>query len=694
MIRKMVPALAGGACVAALAIVSANAAGQDEYGHGGDHAAHQAAGPMTPVSIPEYADNFRLTDHTGLAHELYYDQDAAAVVIMTHGNGCPIVRNASEDLSALQAQFADKGVRFLMLNSNLQDDRAEVAAEAAEYGFDVPILMDEQQLIGESLGVTRTAEVFILDPKQGYKVVYHGPLNDRQTFERQRSEAANNYVADALTAMIAGEEPASREGGRISGCIINFPERTRREEHASISYTHDVAPILMEKCADCHVEGGIGPWAMSDYQTVAGWAPMMREVIRTGRMPPWHADPHFGEFEGDRSLSPEQKRTLVHWIEAGAPRGDGPDPLAERDIVAPEWPLGEPDLVLTIPAYEVPASGVVDYQYPYVANPLTEDRWLKASTYKVGSRETVHHVLSGYISDIGEDNAQTAGDWEFSTGGYAVGAESQTRGERAGVPFPAGGYVGFQMHYTPVGKEVTDETKVGLYFHDETPELIDRTVVILDASIEIPPNEGRHVERAYMPVPHDIILLSAFPHAHYRGYSSDLVLERPDGTQETLLSLPRYDFNWQREYKFTEPVEIPAGSKLIANYIYDNSSNNFANPDPERTITWGDQSFEEMLYTSLSYRIKGETTDKLMADKASDIEDGRYYYVYDDNMDGVLQEAEFRGSSGAPLKPYFAMMDQDGSGAVDRTEYQQAMDYIRNMRQQEREQTASATGDE
>ena len=522
----------------------------------------------------------------------------------------------------------------------------------------------------------------MLDPQDGYKVVYHGPLNDRQTFERQKAEADENYVADALTAMLAGEQVETRDGGRIPGCIVRFPEREKREQHSSISYAQDVAPILLEKCADCHVEGGIGPWAMTDYQTVAGWAPMMREVIRTGRMPPWHADPHYGEFVGDRSLSPEQKKTLVHWIEAGTPRGDGPDPLAEQEMVAADWPLGEPDLILTIPAFEVPESGVVDYQYPVVANPLTEPKWLRASTYKVGSRETVHHVLSGYISELDEDGRQTAGDWEFSTGGYAVGAESQVRPDNVGVPLPAGGYIGFQMHYTPVGKPATDVTQVGLYFHKDTPELIERTAVILDASIEIPPGEARHEERAYMVFPHDAILTSAFPHAHYRGYASDLILETPDGERQTLLSLPRYDFNWQREYKFEKPVDIPAGSKLIANYIYDNSPNNFANPDPEKRIVWGDQSYEEMLYTSLTYRWKGETTANLMPEKEEALERGRYFYVYDDNMDGLIQEAELKGMTGTPLRPHFALMDQNQDGGVDKAEFEQAMAYIRQQRQQ------------
>lgn len=637
-----------------------------------DHSGHigmPMATAQTPIGeVPEYIDNFRLIDHLGDSHELYYHTDAPAVVIMTQGNGCPIVRGALPDYMALRDEFEGTGVEFLMINSNIQDDREDIAEEAAEFGYDIPILDDAQQLIGESLGVDRTAQVYVLDPSQGFKVMYYGPLNNRQTYERQRAVATENYVKDAITSLVAGEAVTVEPPPIRAGCMINFPERKNHMQHMNISYSEEIAPILKDNCVECHQEGGIGPWAMTDYATVRGWAPMIREVIRTDRMPPWHADPNIGSFHGDRSLTGEEMTTLVHWIEAGAPRGEGDDPLAGLNLHAPDWPMGEPDLILTLPAYEVPANGVVDYVHPAVENPLTEDRWLKATTVRAGAREVVHHVLSGYMSEMPEDRIGDTSHWEFSTGGYAVGAESVVQPEGSGVPFPAGGAIGFQVHYTPYGKEVEDVTEIGFYFQDQ-PVLLNRTVVILDASIEIPPGEARHSEVAYMEFPYDAELLSAFPHAHYRGYASDLKIRYPDGTEETLLSLPRYDFNWQRGYEFETPVDIPAGSKLIAEYVYDNSANNAANPDASVNVTWGDQSFEEMLYTSLAYRWKGETTTNRLDSQSEEMNATRFFTAMDDNIDGLLTDDELKGMMGQRMRAGFAQMDQNDDGAVDMEEY-------------------------
>ena len=629
---------------------------------------------------PAYADNFRLVDHQGVSHELHYHRDAPAVVIMTQGNGCPIVRNAMPAFQEIRDQYAAQGVEFYLINSNLQDDREAVAAEAAEYGWDVPILMDRTQLIGESMGVQRTAEIFVLDPENGFEVVYHGPMDDRLTYERQRAEATETYLIDVLDQMIGGEEVTVEAPSLSPGCIINFPERAKREQHANISYTHDVAPILMSNCVECHQDGGIGPWAMSDYDMVAGFGPMIREVLRTDRMPPWHADPTISSFIDDRSLSVEEIQTLVHWVEAGSPRGEGEDILAEADLHAPDWPLGEPDLILTLPEYQVPATGIIDYVHPYVENPLKEDKWIRATTIKVGSRETVHHALSGYMTEVPEDGEAFPSRWNNSTGGYAVGAESNVHPENSGVALPAGGAIGFQFHYTTVGKPAVDQTQIGFYFHDETPKYINRSFVVLDPSLVIEKNAERHEEVAYIEFPADAILLSAFPHAHYRGYSSKLELETPDGKRETILLLPFYDFNWQRDYEWEEPVEVPAGSRLIATYVYDNSAKNFANPDPNVEVTWGEQSFEEMLYTSLTYRWKGETTDNQMPELAEELDKNRFFYAMDDNMDGLLEEAEFRGLLGSRMKAFFGAIDQDKSGSIDPLEFQRAREFMQRQR--------------
>jgi hypothetical protein len=623
-----------------------------------------AATPM-----PTKIDNFMLPDENLMGHELYRLADAKAIVLVTQGNGCPISRNLAPLVRELKAKYAGKGVEFMYLNSNLQDSREAVREEAKEFNFGIPVLMDANQLVGEQLGVSRTGEFFVIDPKT-WKVAYRGPLDDRLDYGTQKANATHTWGVDAIDAVLAGRQ-AMAAAKQSPGCLIDFPERAKTAQHAKISYSKDIAPILEAKCVSCHQKGSIGPMQLTSYEMVKGFSPMIRETIRTDRMPPWNVDPHVGKFADDKSLTKDEIKKLVHWIEAGAPRGTGPDPLALAKREAPEWPLGKPDLILEIPSYTIPASGVVDYQRPWVANPLTEGKWVKASTYKIGQRQAVHHYLSGYMKEAPKSGQANESRWGQSVGGYAVGAESTMWPKNVGTYLPPGGAIGFQAHYTPFGKEVTEKSYIGLYFYKdgEKPELMMRNTVVVDNTITIPAGEGRHQETAYVEFPKEALLYSAFPHAHYRGYASDLWIQYPDGTKKQLLAMPRYDFNWQREYTFAEPVKIPAGSKVIANYWYDNSKRNPANPDPTKQIVWGDQSWEEMFYTALRFRWTEETAAK-QTNYDELLNQGRMLGMLDDNFDGKLHKAELKGEMGKRIAQYFTQVDKDGSGSLEKAELQ------------------------
>jgi len=613
------------------------------------------AAATTPASV----DNFMLVDANLEAHELYRMTDASAVVIVTQANGDAVLRGLAPQLRTLASTYGAKGVEFLLLNSNLKDSREAILAEAEKAGYGLPILMDVNQLIGEGLGVTRSAEAYVINPKT-WTVAYRGPVSG---------------VGAALDALAAGQ-PAPAVTTASAGALIAFPER---KDHTKISYAKDVAPILEAKCVACHQEGGIGPFAMTNYEMVKGFAPMIREVIRTDRMPPYNADPHVGKFSDSKNMTAAEIKTLVHWIEAGAPRGEGADPLGAVKRVAAEWPLGKPDLVLNIPAFKVPASGVVDYQRPAMANPQTEGRWIRATTVKPGDRQSVHHVLTGWMKDIPADGKSSETRWRGSVGGYAVGAESSVYAGNVGSYLPAGGAIGFQMHYTPYGKEAVDNSQIGVYFYDKPPELMMRNVVVIDPSITITPNTKRHKEIAYVEFPNAALLYSAFPHAHYRAYSTDLWLETPDGKKKQLLNLPRYDFNWQRAYTFAEPIKIPAGSRLIAHWVYDNSKTNPANPDPNIKVTWGEQSHEEMFFTSVAFRWLDETAAK-QVDHDGRFAKTRLLGMMDDNIDGKLQKAELKGQMGNMLGMAFAKIDINSDGGLDRLELEKAQSLLPGRR--------------
>lgn len=624
----------------------------------------------------QHVDNFTLLDQNGKSHRLYYLSDRKAVVIMVQGNGCPIARAAWNTLKEIRQEFAGKGIEFLMLNPNLQDDRASVQEEAREFGYDIPILADEAQLVGEALGVTRTAEVFVIET-QHWNVVYRGPIDDRVTYERQRATAKNNWLTDALRSVLAGK-PVAVAKREAMGCIVNFPHR----KPTAISYSRTIAPLLEKKCVGCHQKGGIAPWAMSGYEKIRGFAPMIREVVRTQRMPPWHADPKVGHWEGDRSLAPEEAATLVHWVEAGAPRGDGPDPLAAPRAPASEWSLGKPDLVITLPAYEVPATGVVAYRYATVANPLDKPVWVRAAVVLPGERAVVHHVLTGYNAaavPAGAGRGRAAGIgalgisvFESSLSGYVPGTDAHAFPEDTGVLIEPGGSFVFQVHYTPVGKVATDVTRMGLYFHDRPPRQIMRNVVAINPLISIAPNAAAHEESAYIAFDKPAIIYSLFPHAHYRGSSSKFEIQYPDGRVELLLSVPRYDFNWQRDYIFDKPLEVPAGAKIIHTTVYDNSPQNPANPDPAKRVTFGEQSWEEMLYGGIRFRWRDETVDHLVNDPALMRIQQLFGYL-DRNRNDGLEPAELPAMLQRLAGAQITQLDSNSDGRLSVTELRGAL---------------------
>lgn len=572
------------------------------------------ASGATAISVNDRVENFRLLDHTGASHELYYYDNAKAIVFMVQGNGCPIVRNAMPRFKELRDQYAKQGVQFFLLNSNFQDDRAKIIKEADRYSYDIPILVDETQLIGEALKLVRTGEVFVVDPET-WTVAYQGALDDRLTYENQKENASAHFLRDAIDNMLAGEPVAVASTNGI-GCLINFPEQQplAKAKHAEISYSDDIAPILLENCVACHREGGLGPWAMTDYNMVRGFSLMIREVLRTQRMPPWHADPMVGHWRNDRSLTQEEVKTLVHWIEAGAPRGDGEDPLAMNEAQYFAWDVqdiyGPPDYVIDIPAMEIPATGVVDYQYHSVENNIPQDVWVKAAEIMPGDRQVLHHVITTFGYDKNGRFRPIGG-----LNGYAPGLNNDGFPDGTGVLLPADARFEFQMHYTPVGRATVDASKMGIWVHDEKPTHAMVSMFVANPRIKIPAGANNHKETVSRTIRKDAYLYSLMPHAHFRGKAAEFRAQYPDGSSELLLSVPNYDFNWQTTYEFAEPKYLPAGTKLIQANWWDNSAQNHANPNADIDVYWGEQSWEEMLFGAITLRYL--TADESAAEKTA-----------------------------------------------------------------------------
>ncbi len=553
--------------------------------------------------------NFRLTDHTGTSHELYHYGDAEAVVIYLHGNGCPIVRQSVPYLKNLRETYAERGVVFLMLNANAQDDRDEIAEEAAEFEIDLPILQDPAQMTAYTMGVKRTATVLVADPKEDFELLYFGAMDDRFDYG-SNVEPKNHYLRDALDAHLAGE-PVATARTEVKGCLISY----MHEDQAAIRYEEDVVPVLANRCMPCHVDGSIGPFSLESYADVRGWSAMIQETIMTRRMPPWHADPHYSAFESGLGMTSEEERTLLAWIEDGARREDrsAPDPLvahAERlraRVGERAWTLGEPDVTMQLPEPQVlPATGVFDYEYVEVDPGLTEDAWLRAVEVKPTNLQVVHHALvfMRYPKSHRHLRYDPRGGLSGYFAAYLPGAPPPAYPEGTGQFVPAGATFVFQMHYNATGREEVDQTEMGLYFYDEPPAKELRIRAASNRWFEIPPNSNDYTLRTRYPFPQDVTLLAMSPHMHYRGSHMRFALDRPGPhPAHTLLSVPFYQFDWQPLYTLAQPIEVPAGSILQVQGGFDNTRFNPDNPDPDVTVGFGEQSHDEMFIGYLAYSI-------------------------------------------------------------------------------------------
>jgi hypothetical protein len=545
--------------------------------------------------------DFALLDHAGKHQQLSWYGDQAAIVIVTQGNGDSVVRSAEPELIALQDQFGSQGVVFFMLNAQLQDTRASIAEEAEEFGYELPILVDESQLVAESLGVERNGEVIIIDPGQ-MSVLYRGSVSNPAA------------IKTALAAVLSGQAVTGNNVA-ATGSPINFPGR----EPQQISYNKDIVPILRDNCVSCHHDGGIGPWSMSSHAMVQGWSKMMREVVMTRRMPPGQIDPHVGKPIQDMSaLSTVEKQTLVHWINQGA-EGDGAeDPLTTLSFDDPRYTLGEPDMIIKVPAQTIPATGVIDYRYVPVELNLDRDVWVRAMETVPGDRQVLHHVIAYLSSPADKDvrGRQTGSARGESLGGFAPGRQPDVFRDDSGRLVPKGSNLLLQMHYTTSGKETVDETEIGIFLYDEPPTYVMGGGVAGQRRFLIPPNAKEHKLEGEQLIERDAYLYSMMPHMHYRGKYMNYSAVYPDGSSEILLSVPHYEFNWQFVYNLEEPLFLPAGTRLVAKGAMDNSARNRANPDPSKPVHFGLQTKHEMFFGFLTLRYVGDTPASILADKA------------------------------------------------------------------------------
>ena len=407
------------------------------------------------------------------------------------------------------------------------------------------------------------------------------------------------------------------------GASAQSPRPSTRPASA-VTFAKDVAPILYSKCISCHRPGEVAPMALRTYEEVRPWARSIKQKVSTRQMPPWFADPAHGSFSNDARLSDREIDTIVQWVDAGAPRGNPADE-PKVPTFTEGWQLGEPDYIITLPKVDIPADGDDYFPTPNLTINIPEDRWIRALEIRPSNREVTHHsVLFLAGANVGQSGfIDVLGVW-------AVGTPPTVYPDGVGRWIRKGQQLRTNLHYHPNGKPQVDETRVGLYFGKGELKKEVASAVAGDISFRIPAGAKNHEIRALFPIDQDINVVSYFPHMHLRGKDMTLTAMMPDGTKQTLLSVPSYDFNWQLYYYPKTPVALPRGTIVEAVAHYDNSAENEHNPDPMRDVTFGEQSTDEMFFGVFDFTPKEgvspvpSTVEKRIDVLASTLGDGAY----------------------------------------------------------------------
>jgi len=373
---------------------------------------------------------------------------------------------------------------------------------------------------------------------------------------------------------------------------------------AKPTYSKDVAPILFNRCVECHRPGEAAPMALTNYKETRPWAKAIKSAVLAKRMPVWLADPAHGQFRNDRRMSQSEIETLTAWVDQGAPEGN-PKHMPKMPEFPDGWNIGKPDQIFEMPEeFDVPKEGVVPYKYFRVASGFTEDKWVQAAEIRPSERSVVHHVII-FVQEPGK--AQGGGGGGANQNlltGFAPGEQPLSLEPGMAKLVKAGSTFVFQMHYTPNGKaSVKDRTRFALRYAKEAPVRQAITANAINFAFRIPANADNHEVKSSWTAKRDVEIVDFMPHMHVRGKDFKYTLTRADGTQEVILSLPRYDFNWQLGYQLVKPLKLSAGDRIDCVAHYDNSANNKYNPDPTKEVKWGDQTWEEMMIGWFTYTV-------------------------------------------------------------------------------------------
>lgn len=547
-----------------------------------------ATAAESPVKIGEVIADLRFKDIRGLSRSLRELGEHRAVVFVFTTTHCPLVARTLPKLKEIEAKYAPQGVQFVAVNVGADDTLRDMAAQAIDHEVSFPFVKDTDLSCVRQLGIQRTPEVAVLDAER--RLVYRGRVDDQLRLGGSRPEPSRHDLQEALEDLLNGRPVAVPETP-VDGCLVTAPVKPDPDAPAPTFHQH-IAPILQRRCVSCHRPGTAAPFPLMTYEQVAAQAEMVAEVVRDERMPPWYAHPKHGTFQNDPSLTKDERTTLLRWVDSGRLQGRPNDSPPSLETDASGWRIGKPDLVITMSEeHTIPATGYIPYRYVLLPYVFLMETWLEAVEIRPDNPAVVHHCNLAYVTSRG------AGERTFITG-HVPGGQPLDLGRFSngvGVHVPQFSGLGLQIHYTTTGRPEKCRISIGLRYPRRIVQKRLHHFLLDPHDLRIPPHHGAYAIRSGQTLNHDITLLGLFTHMHLRGKDMTFFAEPPGQPREILLRIPNFNFEWQLGYEI-EPgrKRLPKGTRIEAVAHYDNSAFNPYNPDPNRTVPYGLQSYDEM----------------------------------------------------------------------------------------------------
>lgn len=552
--------------------------------------------------------NAATTDLEG--HSVSLDGKVAAVVFLNPE--CPISRSEVATLNKIAADA--KGASVLGVISDPSVTRSAASAFAKSFQVKFPLLFDASGDLAARFKPDHTPEAYVIDT--GGKVHYSGRIDDAfAAVGKQREVVTSHDLRDALTAVSEGKEPPHATTQSV-GCVFESWNDSGAVP-SKVTYTRDIAPILNANCVTCHRPGEVAPFSLLDYSHVKKHAEQIAELTQSHYMPPWKAQADFGHFADERRLTDREINLIKRWVASDAPEGDSAD-LPPPPVFSSGWSLGQPDKVVTMAEpFDVPASGRDVYRAFVVPLDLPEDTYVVGVDFRPGAKSVLHHALfyldgskkareldaadpgPGYTS-FGGPGFTPVG----SLGGWAPGASPSLIENDTARYVPANSDLVIQVHYHPDGQPHKDQSSLAIYFAKKPVKHLISSLALITRQIDITPGDTNYHRDLSVELPMDVTLDGIIPHMHLIGREMKVQATTPDGKLVPLIHITDWDFKWQDQYRYAEPVHLPKGTRIDMTARYDNSTNNLANPNsPPKRVHWGEETTDEMCICFLQLAV-------------------------------------------------------------------------------------------